>query len=67
MYVVQEVNEDNIIVKSNDGVKKVDYKDAKKLSKKQGFKKGQEIDLGTRELSKNTPKNVIKLLNKFPY
>lgn len=67
MYVVQEVNKDNIIVKSNDGVKKVDYKDAKKLSKKQGFKKGQEIDLGTRELSKNTPKNVIKLLNKFPY
>ncbi|MFR0524185.1 hypothetical protein [Ligilactobacillus salivarius] len=23
--------------------------------------------LSTRELSKNTPKNVIKLLNKFPY
>lgn len=57
MYVVQEVNEDNIIVKSNGGVKKVDYKDAKKLSKKKGFKKGQKIDLGTRELSKNTPKS----------
>ncbi|MDF4191072.1 hypothetical protein PV939_06165 [Ligilactobacillus salivarius] len=39
MYVVQEVNEDNIIVKSNGGVKKVDYKDAKKLSKKKDLKR----------------------------
>ena len=41
MYVVQEVNEDNIIVKSNGGVKKVDYKDAKKLSKKKELKRSR--------------------------
>ncbi|MGN9040628.1 hypothetical protein ACTQXV_01080 [Ligilactobacillus salivarius] len=37
------------------------------ISKKQGFKKEQKIALDTRELSGNTPKNVIKLFNKFPY
>lgn len=67
VYTVQKVNKDNIVVKSDKGkVKKVDYDIAKKISKKQGFKKGQKVDLGSKELVKSTPKDVRKLLNKYP-
>ena len=67
VYTVQKVNKDNIVVKSDKGkVKKVDYDIAKKISKKQGFKKGQKVDLGSKELVNNTPKDVRKLLNNYP-
>lgn len=67
VYTVKEVNKDNIVVKSDKGkVKKVDYDIAKKISKKQGFKKGQKVDLGSKELVKSTPKDVRKLLDKYP-
>ena len=67
VYTVQKVNKDNIVVKSDKGkVKKVDYDIAKKISKKQGFKKGQKVDLGSKELVKSTPKDVRKLLDKYP-
>lgn len=67
VYTVKEVNKDNIVVKSDTGkVKKVDYDAARNLSKKQGFKKGQKIDLGSKELVKSTPKDVRKLLNNYP-
>ena len=67
VYTVKEVNKDNIIVKSDTGkVKKVDYDAARNLSKKQGFKKGQKVDLGSKELVKSTPKDVRKLLDKYP-
>lgn len=67
IYTVKEVNKDNIVVKSDTGkVKKVDYDAARNLSKKQGFKKGQKVDLGSKELVKSTPKDVRKLLNNYP-
>lgn len=67
IYTVKEVNKDNIVVKSDTGkVKKIDYDAARNLSKKQGFKKGQKIDLGSKELVNNTPKDVRKLLDKYP-
>lgn len=67
VYTVQKVNKDNIVVKNNKGkVKKIDYDIAKKISKKQGFKKGQKVDLGSKELVKSTPKDVRKLLDKYP-
>ena len=67
VYTVQEVNKNNIVVKNDKGkVKKIDYDIAKKISKKQGFKKGQKVDLGSKELVKSTPKDVRKLLDKYP-
>ena len=67
VYTVKEVNKDNIVVKSDTGkVKKIDYDAARNLSKKQGFKKGQKVDLGSKELVKSTPKDVRKLLDKYP-
>lgn len=67
IYTVKEVNKDNIVVKSDTGkVKKIDYDAARNLSKKQGFKKGQKVDLGSKELVKSTPKDVRKLLDKYP-
>lgn len=67
VYTVQEVNKNNIVVKSDKGkVQKIDYDIAKKISKKQGFKKGQKVDLGSKELVKSTPKDVRKLLDKYP-
>ena len=67
IYTVKEVNKDNIVVKSDTGkVKKIDYDAARNLSKKQGFKKGQKVDLGSKELVKSTPKDVRKLLNNYP-
>lgn len=67
VYTVKEVNKDNIVVKSDTGkVKKFDYDAARNLSKKQGFKKGQKVDLGSKELVKSTPKDVRKLLNNYP-
>lgn len=67
VYTVKEVNKDNIVVKSDTGkVKKIDYDAARNLSKKQGFKKGQKVDLGSKELVKSTPKDVRKLLNNYP-
>lgn len=67
VYTVQEVNKNNIVVKSDKGkVQKIDYDIAKKISKKQGFKKGQKVDLGSEELVKSTPKDVRKLLDKHP-
>lgn len=67
VYTVQKVNKDNIVVKSDTGkIKKFDYDVAKNLSKKQGFKKGQKVDLESKELLKSTPKDVKKLLNKYP-
>lgn len=67
VYTVQKVNKDNIVVKSDTGkIKKFDYDVAKNLSKKQGFKKGQKVDLNSKELVKSTPKDVKKLLNKYP-
>lgn len=67
VYTVQKVNKDNIVVKSDTGkIKKFDYDVAKNLSKRQGFKKGQKVDLGSTELLKSTPKDVKKLLNRFP-
>ena len=67
VYTVKEVNKDNIVVKSDTGkVKKIDYDAARNLSKKQGFKKGQKVDLGSKELVKSTPRDVRKLLDKYP-